>query len=365
MCSISSSRPRASRSTCRSRPARCTRRTTSRRNGSSPTGVVSTAGGNDGVPRRSPGRSRSGIVPEGTVLTERPVGCRPGTTSEPTNSACTRARRRCSRASSRTPTRRSVGMLDRLREIGVLDNTIVMLISDNGASGEGRNPRHRERAPLHVAADRDGRGQPRAVRRVGWVPRVQPLRMGMGLGREHAVAPVEALHVARRYPRAADRALAGGHRRRSARTGAQPVLPRRRPHAHDPRRVRRRASRDRRRREPAAVRRREPASHVRRPRRRRHRARRSTSSSSGRARSCTTVGRRRPTTSRRVSPTKSDWSRAVATSRPTVGSCSGSTTTSPKQTTSPPNIPTWSVRSTHAGSKRPSAITCSRSSTRS
>ena len=41
----------------------------------------------------------SGIVPEGTVLTPGPSGCRPGATSRPTSAACTPASRRSSPAS--------------------------------------------------------------------------------------------------------------------------------------------------------------------------------------------------------------------------------------------------------------------------
>ena len=52
-------------------------------------------------------------------------------------SACWRASRRCSPDSSRTPTPRSGASLAQLERLGELDDTLVMLVSDNGASGEG------------------------------------------------------------------------------------------------------------------------------------------------------------------------------------------------------------------------------------
>ena len=45
--------------------------------------------------------------------------------------------RRPSPASSTTPTRRSVGSSSSLADLGELDNTLIVLLSDNGASQEG------------------------------------------------------------------------------------------------------------------------------------------------------------------------------------------------------------------------------------
>jgi arylsulfatase len=79
----------------------------------------------------------TGIVPEGTVPTERPSWV------QAWNELSDDERRMHTRAQEvfagfLTHTDAQIGrVLDRLREIGVLDNTIVMLISDNGASGEG------------------------------------------------------------------------------------------------------------------------------------------------------------------------------------------------------------------------------------
>src|SRR5207248_1825552 len=81
----------------------------------------------------------------------------------------------------------------------------------------------------------------RPHRRARRVPRLQPLRMGLGVGREHSAATLEALHVARRRADASRRALAGARHHRERRPGA--VLSRRRPHADDPRCGRRRPAR--------------------------------------------------------------------------------------------------------------------------
>ena len=85
---------------------------------------------------RPPARARdraTGDDAHGAAERPRPMGRPPGRPS----SASTRARWRCSPASSRTPTTRSDACIDFLDELGVLDDTIVMLCSDNGASAEG------------------------------------------------------------------------------------------------------------------------------------------------------------------------------------------------------------------------------------
>jgi arylsulfatase A-like enzyme len=79
----------------------------------------------------------SGIVPEGTVLTERPSWIQ-AWNDLPADERRMHARMQEVFAGFLTHTDAQIGRLvDRLRAIGVLDNTIVMLISDNGASGEG------------------------------------------------------------------------------------------------------------------------------------------------------------------------------------------------------------------------------------
>ena len=62
---------------------------------------------------------------------------RRGTTSRRTSASSRPGSRRRSPRSSTTPTTRSVGSSTRSRELGELDNTILFVLSDNGASQEG------------------------------------------------------------------------------------------------------------------------------------------------------------------------------------------------------------------------------------
>ena len=104
-------------------------------------------------------------------------------------------------------------LIDYLEASDQLDNTIVLLLADNGASQEGgaqgaldearffmqRPGRHRR---LAVAAQRHRRPEV-----------VAQLSVGLGAGRQHPAALVQAEHARRRRPRPADRALAQRHRR--------------------------------------------------------------------------------------------------------------------------------------------------------
>ena len=84
------------------------------------------------------GSSELGIIPPGTrAVTAARRGCRRGTT-------CTSPTRRsppgswsASPRSSRTPTTQIGRVLDFLEETGDLDDTMIVLVSDNGASAEG------------------------------------------------------------------------------------------------------------------------------------------------------------------------------------------------------------------------------------
>ena len=79
----------------------------------------------------------TGMVPEGTVLTSGPSGCRPGTTSRADERRML-ARQQEVFAGFLTHTDAQIGrVLSSLEELGALDNTLVMVFSDNGASAEG------------------------------------------------------------------------------------------------------------------------------------------------------------------------------------------------------------------------------------
>ena len=100
-------------------------------------------------------------------------------------------------------------LIDYLEESGQLDNTIVVVVSDNGASGEGGpNGSLNENKFFNDVAD-DDRGEPAADRRARHAALLQPLQQRLGLGVRHAVPVLEALrrlrgrhrrHVHRRWP---------------------------------------------------------------------------------------------------------------------------------------------------------------------
>ena len=203
-----------------------------------------------------------GVVPEGTILTERPSWVA-AWDDVPADQRRMHTRQQEVFAGFLTHTDAQIGALvDLLAEIGQLDNTIVLLFSDNGASAEGGQygsvNEHRFSAPIARVVRR----QPGGPRRLGRSQHLQPLLVGLGLGRQHAPPPLEAIHLAGRDAHAADRALAGRHP--SPRRGPFPVRPRHRPRADDSRRHRPRVARVGRRGPPAAGRRCQPAGHLRR-----------------------------------------------------------------------------------------------------
>ena len=79
-----------------------------------------------------------------------------------------------------------------LRSIGEFDNTIVMFVSDNGASAEGGVDGTTNEAQFFNNAPGDPGGEPGRYRRDRWPQALQPLPLGLDLGREHAVSPMEA-----------------------------------------------------------------------------------------------------------------------------------------------------------------------------
>ena len=361
-----STRHPIARSSSTSHSARCTRRITSRRSGSSRTAVASTADGSAGARRCSRARSRLGIVPEGTVLSERPPWVQDWDALQRRRAPAVYARFQEVFAGFLTHTDAQIGRV------------VIVPRGDRRARQHARDARVRQRhqrrrrphrdvqrAPLHAGAARDHRGEPRAPRRVRRLPLLQPLPVGLGVGGQHAAAAVEALHVAGRHPHAADRALA--RRLRRARRGARAVRARDRPHAHGARRVRRRRARHR--------------STASRNSRSTAPASRATFDDAG-APSPRAVqyfemlgftldrlrrlegdhrprvaGRRRRGAAARGEP---------RLRRPTSGRCSTSTTTSPRPPTSPTSIPTcWRGSQERLARRSRRATRCSRSSTAS
>ena len=281
-----------------------------------------------------------GIIPADTTPSERPPWVQPWDSLDRGRQALF-ARMMEVYAGFLAHTDAQIGrLLDGLRGAGLLDNTLVLLASDNGASAEG-GP-HGSFNELRFTHDRldDVDDTIARMDEIGEPHLLQPLRLGMGMGGQHPVQALEALHVAGRRPHPAGRALAGAHHRRWR--GARPVLPRGRPAADRaggdrgrPPRRRGRCARS----GPSTG----PASwtpSTMRPRRAPATA--STSSCWAAAPSTPTVGRRRPTTSGPRSASSVSSSRAAAPSTTTAGRSSDSPTTSPRSTTSPKPSPTSS-----------------------
>ncbi len=98
-------------------------------------------------------------------------------------------------------------LFDFLKSLGEFDNTLIMLISDNGASSEG-GPTGSVNENLFFN-QREGRSadQPGPHRRAGRPHHLQPLSLGLDLGGQHALPPLEARDLPRRDQRSLHRAL--------------------------------------------------------------------------------------------------------------------------------------------------------------
>ena len=90
-------------------------------------------------------------------------------------------------------------LLDYLEQTGQLDNTLILLVSDNGASGEGGPNGLGQRDEVRQRRRRRPRREPREDRRPRQREDVQPLPERLGDGVQHAVQDVEALRVQRRH----------------------------------------------------------------------------------------------------------------------------------------------------------------------
>ena len=251
-----------------------------------------------------------------------------GTRCRPTSSGCSAAWPRSTPASSRTPTTQIGRLLDYLEETGQRENTIVILVSDNGASGEGGpNGSVNENKFANGIPD-DIAAEPRDARRARRPEDLQPLPQRLGDGVQHAVQDVEALRVQRRHVGPVHHLLAGRHDGRAASCASSTTTP-----STSSRRSSTRSASSRPRRSAATSRATSTASAcatASTPRRCRAPARRSSTRCSARAASGTTAGRPSPPTRR---------SAAGATSRRTRGSSTTPRSTAPRCTTSPRQEP--------------------------
>ena len=199
-------------STCTSASGPRTLPTTWPRSGRTGTRASSTTAGTPTGRRSSP--------PSRSWASSRPAPSSPGTT--PTSRTGTRCPSRSRRLFSRmmevfagflSHTDHHLGrLLDFLRARGDLDNTIVMVVSDNGASAEGGPTGTTNEAQFFNNAPGVPRGQPRAHRRDRWPDDLQPLPVGLDVGRQHAVPAVEAGDLPGWRLRPVHRLLAAGHR---------------------------------------------------------------------------------------------------------------------------------------------------------
>ena len=76
-----------------------------------------------------------------------------------------------------------------------MDNTLLMVFSDNGASAEGGKDGtlNEHRFTSHI---RESLEENLARSTTGAGSHLQPLLVGLGLGRQHPAAALEALHLA-------------------------------------------------------------------------------------------------------------------------------------------------------------------------
>ena len=91
-------------------------------------------------------------------------------------------------------------LLDYLEQNEYLDNTMIVVVSDNGASRRGRPQRLGQRDEVRQRHRRRPGRQSGPDRRAGRPPHLQPLPDRVGHGLQHAVQDVEALRVQRRAP---------------------------------------------------------------------------------------------------------------------------------------------------------------------
>ena len=165
-----------------------------------------------------------------------------GTRSTTTRSACSPGWPRSTPASSGTPTTTSGACSTTWRQTEQLENTLVVVVSDNGASGEGGPNGSVNEMKFANGVPDDLAAEPREDRRARRHEDLQPLPERLGDGVQHAVQDVEALRVQRRHLRPVHHLVAGGDE--GARRDPRPVPPRDRHRADHPRHPRRRAARD-------------------------------------------------------------------------------------------------------------------------
>ena len=97
-----------------------------------------------------------------------------------------------------------------LKSIGEWDNTLIMFISDNGASAEG-GPTGSVNENKFFKRYRISGRKSEEDRRTGGAVDIQSLCLGLDFRGQYAVPPLEARDLPRRHQRPVHRPLAEGH----------------------------------------------------------------------------------------------------------------------------------------------------------
>ncbi len=181
-------------------------------------------------------------------------------------------------------------LLDFLEKLGELDNTLIMLISDNGASAEGGPTGSVNENKFFNNVPDDLKQNLAAIDDLGGPKYFNHYAVGLDVRRQHAVPALEARDLSRRRQRSVHRPLAEGHQGQGRDSHA--VRARHRHGADRARCARHRAADGDPRRDAVADRRRQLRAHLRRRQGGEPSTRRSTSRCSRTARSITTAGAR-------------------------------------------------------------------------
>ncbi len=183
------------------------------RDGSSGTGAGSTWVGTGGARRSTRASStRASSRPEPSCR-RGPTGSRPGTRSPTTSSAVSARFMECFAAYLSHADAQIGRVVSYLEEIGELDNTLIVVVSDNGASSEGGATGSINDLRTWNAHPAGMREMVESHRRARRSDDAQQLPVGLDDGRQHAVAPLEARGARRRRRRPVHRALPVAHRR--------------------------------------------------------------------------------------------------------------------------------------------------------
>ncbi len=185
----------------------------------------------------------SGVVPEGTRLAPRNPGV-DAWDDLPENQKRLACRLQEAFAAFLDHTDDQIGRLvDGLRDMGQLDNTVLVVLADNGASQEGGpyGVMHEMKFFNGIFETPDEAVRPNRRHRRPAQPHQLPV--GLGPGRQHPVQVVQAEHPRGRRPRPDDHPRPRSHPRRPGRHETHPVRQRVRHRADDLRPRRRHATR--------------------------------------------------------------------------------------------------------------------------